>query len=1268
MASNDGAHDAPVVPVAQRPRRRWPWVAALVLAAIPVLAVLILALVEFRIPLDFLRERIEQAAGDASGLELRLEGPVYLVTGPRPGVESHAVAISAPSGGKSLELLRVGLSRGEIALGALLRREVHVTRAQAQDVAVRLDAAAFAAIAGAERHAKPRSQAPISNAWRFVGASRIEIVRARGEIRLPALARPMRIDVDTLTLRAEASEPLTVEARGSLAGEAMQVDFRAASLDALRAGKRRIPLELHFTLADASLKGHGTIDVEAQRGEYQLAAKGSGRFIERVLPGFQSALGELQVVTVEGRLRTAPDETALESLTVSAGRTRAQGELRQRVADGRLRFEGRLDFEVLDLRPWLPLIEAREQARPSADDPLDAIRSVQSKADIEIGLKVEKLIWPQREAQGVSATLNVGADAVAARGAAQLLVGAIEGNARLETAQAEARLRVDAQADQIVLEALHPEVERAGVSGMVRSAKLALRGAGANMTVLRRSLEGELDLHKVEAKWRRENKGAATQIKIDTAQLAATRDALHGTFHAVIDDATLVLQLASERAAVESTQRVVKSTFDLRMRRARRRGVQFDARGDVTLDKDHWMVDAKDLRLGKSRGHATAKGSWTDESPLALSAAFARFDAATLEFFDFESARRRAQPVSWEETTVLPSALELPAADFELSTDRFEAAAVQFDKVRVAGRSREGRLEQTRFELEAKGGALRGELSADLRGKLPRLQGRVTGTDFDARGLLQRFDVKLERARVKRLEAKLDLRGARLKEVVARSMLQVSAQGVDATLPGLLDARRKLAFEGKLDADSTQGQILVGADGTLNGKPFRATSRGPQLATLIGGAERVPVDIDLSVADNTLGVHGVVAKGPQADVDIRLAAKHANELVALGGLESNARGSLAASVQLKLTPPARYAFEQLDVRLGESALSGRVIADWSAARPSVEAKLAGPVLRLRDLGVDASAAEAGPAAAVEADVEAAEPAWIDSLRALDASLDLKVERVFAAGELLGSLRAQARLKGGRLHVGPLVLREGNSVLNTEGEVDAAAPTPEYVVEANLRNYDITPLLRSFKLSSQGTATFDARTALRSRGFGADVVSNLSGVFDASSYGSGVGSGSVELMGINLLGLVMNTLDQSRQSKINCAVGVFDIDKGVMKSRALFVDTTLLRIMGNLDVDLVAETLDGGLRPSPKNPRLFNVSTPIGISGTLQEPKVSIATSALPELLIRYSNPYTIFLGALMDTENAKADGSDDCRAAYAKADSARPELGEARRSLFRFLP
>jgi len=211
------------------------------------------------------------------------------------------------------------------------------------------------------------------------------------------------------------------------------------------------------------------------------------------------------------------------------------------------------------------------------------------------------------------------------------------------------------------------------------------------------------------------------------------------------------------------------------------------------------------------------------------------------------------------------------------------------------------------------------------------------------------------------------------------------------------------------------------------------------------------------------------------------------------------------------------------------------------------------------------------------------------------------------------------------------------------------------------------LLRYFELSEQGTATFDARAALRSHGLGAEVISNLSGVFDVASYGSGVGSGSIEQLGVNLLGLVFNVLDRSRQSKINCVVGVFDVDQGVMKSRALFIDTTLLRIIGNLDVDLAAETLNGGLRPNPKNPRLFNVSTPLRISGTFEHPEVSAATSALPELLIRYSNPYTIFLGALMETENAAPDGSADCRAAYAKADAARPELGDRAPGFFRFL-
>ena len=59
---------------------------------------------------------------------------------------------------------------------------------------------------------------------------------------------------------------------------------------------------------------------------------------------------------------------------------------------------------------------------------------------------------------------------------------------------------------------------------------------------------------------------------------------------------------------------------------------------------------------------------------------------------------------------------------------------------------------------------------------------------------------------------------------------------------------------------------------------------------------------------------------------------------------------------------------------------------------------------------------------------------------------------------------------------------------------------------------------------------------------------------------------------------------------------------------------------------------------------------------------------MPDLVIRYASPYTMLLSMLTQTENAKPDGSDDCRAAYAKAKDARPEIERSGHNPFKFLP
>jgi len=149
---------------------------------------------------------------------------------------------------------------------------------------------------------------------------------------------------------------------------------------------------------------------------------------------------------------------------------------------------------------------------------------------------------------------------------------------------------------------------------------------------------------------------------------------------------------------------------------------------------------------------------------------------------------------------------------------------------------------------------------------------------------------------------------------------------------------------------------------------------------------------------------------------------------------------------------------------------------------------------------------------------------------------------------------------------------------------------------------------------------------------------------------------------------MRTVDQASTSKVNCAVGVFRVERGKMASSALFIDTTRLRFTGSLDIDLVTHALDGGLRPHPKNPRLFAVNTPVKLSGTIEDPKFSLATSALPELLVRYSNPYTMFLGMLTEIGDSNPDDSEECRAAYAKTQEAHPATRQRDSGPFKFLP
>jgi len=154
MPQSEGASAAGPEPVATAPKGRPAKRIALVLVALLIAALVVPLLVEVRIPMNWLRDRVEaqvNASDAVQGLELKLRGPLLIVTGLAPGLEAHDVAFEVPSASGSVEFARIGAVHVGIALRALMSREVRMTRAVASDLVLRMDGATRAAISAALR-------------------------------------------------------------------------------------------------------------------------------------------------------------------------------------------------------------------------------------------------------------------------------------------------------------------------------------------------------------------------------------------------------------------------------------------------------------------------------------------------------------------------------------------------------------------------------------------------------------------------------------------------------------------------------------------------------------------------------------------------------------------------------------------------------------------------------------------------------------------------------------------------------------------------------------------------------------------------------------------------------------------------------------------------------------------------------------------------------------------------------------------------------------
>lgn len=303
-------------------------------------------------------------------------------------------------------------------------------------------------------------------------------------------------------------------------------------------------------------------------------------------------------------------------------------------------------------------------------------------------------------------------------------------------------------------------------------------------------------------------------------------------------------------------------------------------------------------------------------------------------------------------------------------------------------------------------------------------------------------------------------------------------------------------------------------------------------------------------------------------------------------------------------------------RVGDSDLAGSSSVTVGGPRPFLRGTLVSRVLDFDDLAVFVGKAPkvgagetTNPELAAQAAREQASPRVLpdtpyslEKMRAMDADVRWKAQRIDAPSLPLDNMDVHLRLDDGLLHLDPFDFGVASGHIRGKLQMDARKAPIRTRVDASARGLDLARVLPRVQTARDAVGRVSGTTALAGTG---NSVAKMLGSADGS-VAVGMGHGEIsnlvmELAGLDIEEALKFLLTGDKRIPIRCAFGDFAVQDGVMHANALAFDTTDTIIVGKGDISLRDETLDLTLRPRPKDRSLLALRSPLLVDGTFKAP-------------------------------------------------------------------
>jgi len=417
-------------------------------------------------------------------------------------------------------------------------------------------------------------------------------------------------------------------------------------------------------------------------------------------------------------------------------------------------------------------------------------------------------------------------------------------------------------------------------------------------------------------------------------------------------------------------------------------------------------------------------------------------------------------------------------------------------------------------------------------------------------------------------------------------------------------------------ADPQGRQTLVAsARGTYAGAPLTAQLLGGTILAVRDATQPWPLELEVENGTTRASLHGTISNPLTlggADLRLTLAGPDMRFLTPLTGVPIPSTPPFRVAGKLDYGE-RRFRFTEMQGQVGRSDLGGSVTIEPRGARPDVTMDLRARHVDLADLA-GFIGGNPGRGRPIRDDTPRTglilpnTPVNLPLFRAADVHARFRAARISGEDAPFDNLDVTLEVINGVVTLKPLrggvgrgaVIVTGTLTPREDGQLHAVA-------QIDLQRLDIARIMQT--LDAQGGGALSGRARIDATGSStAQLLARGNGVLSLRTAGGNLNAFTMDLAGLRLGNAIFSAFGLPSRTNLECFVADFALERGVLNTRALLLETSDAVLLGSGTIHLEEERLDLRLRSEAKHFTIASLPARIALRGRLSNPSVSLVAA------------------------------------------------------------